>query len=269
LADKEARLDAGDEVTAMLDSSPRYTAIPGPSDLDETSIWDKGLTRQTVAELADRYDVDAVLALEAFDSDSDVIDVGALARAESSEDVAEEVAWYILERRTEVLTSFRVYDADGDVIDGLREYRAGNVFDAEGETLEATLAGLPDGRSVVRGLALDASRDYAGRVAPLWETVDRPLYRGHPALEAGNDAAMSGNAALARESWESLVSGVDQEVAAQACFNLAVLAESEGELAMALDLATLSVDKSWSGRADTYVSELQALVEANGERLQR
>lgn len=269
LADKEARLDAVDEVLGMLDESPRYTVVAGPDRIEETTIWDRGLSEDAVAELAARYDADAVLALEAFDSDSDVIDVTELLRAEDAGDVAEEIAWYVARRETEVLTSWRVYDTDGFALDQVREIRLGNLFDAEGESLETAIAGLPDGRSVVRGLALDAARDYGARIAPVWTTANRTLYTGSAGLDAGVDAARGGDLEAADKAFRTAMGSPDPSIAAKARMNAAVVAEARGDIGQALELAEAGARVLGTHGAYDYAAELRGFVRAHGEHLPR
>jgi hypothetical protein len=269
LADRDARRDALDEVVASLRASPRYTVVPSPVALQDGTIWDRELDPGLVADLAWAHDADAVLALQALDSDSDLLDVSRLLEADSEAEVAAELALYIARRETTVVTAWQVYDARGHALDRVREIRVGSVLDAEGETWEEAVAGLPDGRSVVRGLALDAARDYGARIAPHWIQVERPLHRGGPDLEAGVQAAQAGDHALARERWLRAAADTDLEIAGRALHNLAVLAEAEGALGEALEHARQADRHLRTGASADYAAELAWMVEAHGPWLPR
>lgn len=263
-SDRDAREAALQELVAVLDSSPRYEAVLVDT-IEGTSIWDKELSHHAISDVAYAWDADAVLALTAFDSDSDITElVEAVVpnKDESEAEQAEEIVKYILTRDTKIVASWTVYDADGYALDRLREHRLGSVFDAEGETIEEALAGLPDGRSVVRGLALDAAREYGARIAPLWIEVDRPMY-GEEELSPGVRMAQSGDMAGAiRFFQETIRSTGDLELAGKASYNLAVCHEAKGSLSLALAHAEQAHDLIGRSRTGDYVSELAWLLGA-------
>ena len=98
---------------------------------------------------------------------------------------------------------------------------------------------LPDGRSVVKGLANDSARDYAARIAPLWERVYRPIYgKGSALLEQARDAVNAGDIGYAVTLWTEAARSASIDESGRALYNLAVAAEQRGDLAGALDLAT-------------------------------
>jgi hypothetical protein len=263
-ADSEGRAAAVEEVAAVIDESPRFEVVGvlGEGEVS-TSIWDRDLPAAEAVDLCRTWDADAVVALDAFDSDSDILDLTPVVTA-APEDVAEEIAWYIARRETRLLTSWEVYDGrDGDPLDAFREVDIGNMFDAEGETWEEALAGLPDGTSVVRGLALDSADDYGGRIAPVWETVRRPIYaRGYPLLEEAGDDVRAGDLDASLARWEGAFDARDDELAGKCLYNAAVLAEYRGDLDEALDLAEKAEERLPNYRIASYTDEISELAAA-------
>lgn len=259
-ADRDGRNAAIAEMQNVLKGSPRYDVLGvlGEGDVS-TSIWDNDAAPAEIVKLCDQYACDAVVALDSFDSDSDILD---LTETIASGPDAGEVLAYMARRDTKLLTSWDVYDGlDGLSLDAFRDLEYGNIFDAEGDTWNDAMAGLPDGRSVVKGLALDAALDYGGRIAPLWETVRRPIYgRGDDALEAAADHVRKNDLDGAVGIWSAKFDAADAELAGKCLYNAAVVAEQQGDLDGALALARDAEKKLSNGRISRYSAELATLA---------
>ena len=243
LADKEARAAAIETIKEGLDASPRFEVI----DLDVnthafgTSIFDTAMTPNQAMDLCIQVHCDGIVSLDAFDSDTrltEVIDV-----LEATED-AEAILWYQLTRTTNTVATWRFYDGvTGVAMDEVREHRIGSILDAEGDTFEEALAGIPDGRSIVKGLSTQSAEEYVTRIAPMYETVYRHLYSiGSAALEAGSDAFDSGDMNAAIAIWESCAQSTWMEEKGRCTFNLAVSHEARGDLNAAYRLAVEAND---------------------------
>jgi hypothetical protein len=261
-ADKEARFAAIEEVAAVLDGSPRYevVGILGEGDIS-TSIWDRDLSAAEAVNVCEIWGCDAIIALDAFDSDSNILDLADVVTAKP-EERAEEVAEYIARRETTLLTSWEVYDGvDGVPLDAFREIDVGNAFDARGATWAEAVAGLPDGRSVVRGLGVAAASDYGSRIAPVWESVHRTFYADDAAvLEEAGEHAAARHFEAAVALWETGFDAADAELGAKCLYNAAVVAEYQGDLDGALLLARRAEARASLGRISRYAAELEVLA---------
>lgn len=261
-ADRDGRNAAIAEIQDTLRGSPRYNVLGvlGEGEVS-TSIWDANAAPAEIVKLCDQYGCDAIVALDAFDSDSDILDLtSTIATANNAGDYAE----YMARRDTKLMTSWDVYDGlDGLTLDAYRDIEVGNIFDARADTWEEALEGLPDGRSVVKGLALDAATDYGGRIAPLWETVRRPLYgKGHDALEAAADHVRQDDLTGAVAIWETHFEDADGELAGKCLYNAAVAAEQVGDVDGALVLANQAEKRLSNNRISRYAAELHTLANA-------
>jgi hypothetical protein len=261
-ADREGRQAAVEEVASILENSPRYevVGILGEGEIS-TSIWDRDLPATEAVDVCAAWGCDAIVALDAFDSDSNILDLTEVVTAKP-EDRAEAFAEYVARRETRLLTSWEVYDGyDGIPLDAFREVDVGSVFDATGDTWGAALAGLPDGRSVVRGLGLDAAGDYGSRIAPVWETVHRTFFADdHPVLEQAGELAASRDFGAAVALWETEFDAQDPELAAKCLYNAAVVAEYHGDLDAALGFARRAAAAQPLNRITRYADELAVLA---------
>ena len=259
-ADRDGRNAAVAEMAEVLRGSPRYDVLGVLGDGEvSTSIWDDNAAPLEIKKLCDEYGCDAIVALDAFDSDSDILD---LSETVLSGPNAGDVLSYVARRDTRLLTSWDVYDGlDGLTLDAYRDVEVGNIFDADGDNWNQAMAGLPDGRSVVKGLALDASLDYGGRIAPLWETVRRPIYgKGDDTLESAADHVRQDDLDGAVAIWETKFDAADAELAGKCLYNAAVVTEQLGDLDGALVLARDAEKKLPNGRISRYSGELATLA---------
>jgi tetratricopeptide (TPR) repeat protein len=263
LADQEARDSAISAMKEGLRDSPRFEVIEASVNTRDygTSIWDVSMQPWEVIDLCVRVQCDGIVSLDAFDSDTSISEVLELAEGIDGENDAAEVIWYELTRTTNTVATWRFYDAyTGDSMDALREHRVGNILDASGATFEEAIAGIPDGRSVVKGLAEQSAEDYASRIAPVYETVYRHLYStGSEAIEAGSDAFDAGQLEQAIGIWEQCAQSDWSDEKGRCLFNLAVSYESRGDLDTAYVHAMEAHDLLGHTRTLNYVRELASL----------
>jgi len=263
LADKEARSSAIQAIKDGLNESPRFDVI----DLEVntkaygTSIFDKAMTPNQAMNLCIQVQCDGIVSLEAFDSDTQLVEVIDVIENMDGDNDAEEMLWYLLTRTTNTVATWRVYDGlTGLVMDEVREHRVGSILDAEGDSIEEALAGIPDGRSIVKGLSIQSAEEYVTRIAPMYETVYRHLYSiGSDAIEAGSLAFDSGDMNGAIQIWESCAQSTWTEEQGRCTFNLAVSHESRGNIEEAYRLATRAHELLGAVRTGNYVTELASL----------
>jgi hypothetical protein len=263
LADRESRTAAVQEVINVLTESPRFDVRHVFIDTHEygSSIWDSPMDPWEVQSLCAIHSCDGVISLDAFDSDTDVFELIETLDADSEAEVAANIATYILRRETNTVATWRFYDGfNGRILDSLREHRVGDITDAEGESWEEAVAGLPDGRSIVKGLATQSAEDYVSRIAPVFEDVLRPLYsKGGSFLEVGIQAFRMGDMEQANALWEEGTLSADPEEQGRCFYNVAVSREVTGDLTGAYDAAVEAHRILRNGRTQSYMHELNSL----------
>jgi len=263
LADREARASAIQTVVSGLQESPRFEVITVNINTKNygTSIWDRPLERWEAIDICMAVDCDGIISLDAFDSDTSVTEVIELAESMDGDNDAEEIIWYQLTRETNTVATWRFYDGfTGGMVDERREHRVGNFLDASGATFEEALAGLPDGRSVVKGLAEQSAEDYTSRIAPRFETVYRHLYsKGSEAIEHGSDLFDAGDLDGATAIWAECAESDWSEESGKCLFNLAISKEARGDLEGAYVDAMEAHRLLGDSRTRNYVRELASL----------
>ena len=263
LADKEARSSAIRAMVSGLESSPRFEVIHANVNGRDygSSVWDRPMDRWQAIDLCMAVDCDGIVSLDAFDSDTSITELIDVIGNADGENDAEEILWYQLTRETNTVATWRFYDGfHGGIVDEIREHRVGNFFDASGSTFEEALAGLPDGRSVVKGLAEQSADEYVSRIAPRYETVYRHLYsKGSDAIEAGSDAFDAGQLEEAIAIWTDCAQSDWSEERGRCTFNLAVSKEARGDLEGAYADAVEAHRLLGAERTRNYVRELASL----------
>lgn len=263
LADKEARSAAIQAIKEGLSESPRFEVIDADISTRAfgSSIFDKPMTPNQAMDLCIEVQCDGIVSLDAFDSDTRLTEVIDVLEGMDGENDAEDMLWYQLTRTTNTVATWRFYDGlTGVVMDEVREHRLGSILDAEGDTLEEALAGIPDGRSIVKGLSIQSAEEYLTRIAPMYETVYRHLYStGSEAIEAGSVAFDAGDMNAAIVIWESCAQSSWTEEQGRCTFNLAVSHEARGNMEEAYALATEAHALLGAIRTGNYVTELDSL----------
>jgi hypothetical protein len=261
-ADRRGRDQALFGLTETLRSSPRFEVLrPAPEDVD-TSLFDRELSWDTAHAICRQAGCDAILGLEAFDSDvRDAFDTRQVEETLES-GVKVHRTEHTVERTTRVVTAWRLYDVGREtVVDDLRDHGQSRSWRQSADTRDAALARLPSNQDVVGAVAFDSGVGYARRIAPTPITVARAWYgRGDDALTEARLLAKAGDWDAAARVWESLVEHADAKIRGRAAFDLAVHHERAGRLERALEWAQRAAVYLANSRSRQYVVTLQTRV---------
>jgi hypothetical protein len=265
MGDREGAESALRTLSYTLGESPRFEVVVPNVDSEQTDsgIFDRELDFRVVKRICRRHHCDALLALEAFDSDSHLhIDGDAIDEDKDYTDVT-------VSRDTRVLAAWRLYDADEDrILDSTREWTRSETWNHHGDTLADARRGLPSQEYTIRHLGDIMGRDYGARIAPTWFDVTRYYYgKGSPELKEGKRYVKAGDWEGARKIWRGLVDDPDRKVRGRARFNLALAFEVDGELERALDRAKKAAVDLHNGRSRDYVRILERRIR-DQERLE-
>jgi hypothetical protein len=179
-------------------------------------------------------DAQAVLALEAFASDS-LVDVTSDEVTETVEGKEVTRTVFTAERATKVEATWRLYDDDGSVIDLLEAAGTTDTWSATGATRELAEQALPPVRDAIEELAWGAGTAYGRRIAPWYGKVTRDYFvRGDPRLAEAKDAVRVGDWKSAITAWNEVSAKGPKEVRARAEYDLAVAYEVKGQYRRAL-----------------------------------
>jgi len=266
MGDREGAEAALGNVAATLGESPRFEVVVPNVSADEadSGIFDKELDYRVVKKICRRAHCDALLALEAFDSDSYLdIDGNPIDDNKTYTDVT-------VSRHTKVLAAWRLYDADEDrILDETRDWTRTETWNNHGDTLAEARRGLPSQEYTIRYLGDIMGHDYGARIAPTWFDVTRYYYgKGSPELKEGKHYVRASDWEGAKKIWRGLLDHSDRKVRGRAEFNMALALEVDGALERALEHAKKAAVDLHNGRARQYVRILEWRIR-DQERLEQ
>jgi len=166
-------------------------------------------------------------------------------------------------------TVWRIYDLTRDTVIDEYVLRKTSDWYAYNEDFQASLDGLPLTADGIRAAAFEVGTRYGTRISPGWMEVVRYYHvsGGREMRDAGKMAG-EGDWKGAAEIWEKLAYAEDERIAARACFNMALVCETEDLMVPALDWAI----KSFSIRQTTLTRDYIDLLKERYEdrkKLQR
>jgi len=235
-----------------LDRSPRFGVVnpeiklPGSG----TEFLPAPLPAHEVRRLCNEYSADALVAIEAFDSDHDTD------KEEKKTGLFGLGTKEVYEREANVEFGWRFYDgATGYLLD---EYEGTDSVLIEKRNQDD----LPTTAKIVKHFGTGAGRTYARRIAP---TIDQILLsfhgKGSDRLKAGKKLAKKGKWGEAERLWMEEVDNPDFKVRGRAAHNVAVAHEVLGDLQGALEWATIASHEYANEVAWEYYEELSMRVE--------
>ena len=205
------------------------------------------LTVGEIQQLASKYNADYILALENYDVgfvQDEVI------RTKNSDGSTSRIARYSLA----IKSSWVLYDKAGHSFKELH----GNAskYHSERSVLSGLLAvgpALGSNTKFVEEVSISAGRRVADYFKAQRVSVDRPLYTDK-VLKSSADAIKKGDYRLAQQELEVLAKSSDARISSKAYYNLAVMADLEGNRRSAIDFAELSIRKKKNIYADMLLN---------------
>ncbi|MFC2081145.1 DUF6340 family protein [Bacteroidota bacterium] len=249
--DKLATQILMDGVHSIMASSATLDFIRTPEVLKGTayisSAFPAPLDWEIIQDLSSKYKVDAIMAIEIFDSDFIVIPgVGKTVKVE---------------------TGIRMYDpATKNILD---QYIFSHQMGVDGpaHSLEQALGSLLNKNAAIREVSYDAGVIYGRRISPSWYQVSRDYYRrskrdrnlaeGARMMEVNDwDAA---KAALQR----TVETGKKRKTLGRAAHNMAVVFEIEGNLPEAKSWAQTAWGKYKNKKSRDYLYDINHRINQN------
>lgn len=213
-----------------------------------------------------QYDVDAVLAIEKYDTDQSTSTRSRqVKRKKDGEEYTETVYDSKIDMRVHI--GWRLYDNERRVIIDEFEVTEGGDDSATGSSEEEAVRRLTNQSDMARQISFEAGTLYGMRIAPVWVSVDRQFYT--KAKKADKEpmqrAARYAKANQWEEAagiWRDLINNPrDAKTAGKAAHNMAVAAERAGHLESALDWANKAYLEFNNKGSQTYARDLQWRIE--------
>ena len=263
MADREASLECMRGLASGLNNAPRFNAVVIEGvDLRGTGTreWPDFLDWQQVEELCSRFRVDALIALETFDSDVHLHQSSAdVERVIDKQKVI--VKEYYADLRMNVRSGWTIYDpATRQIIDRNSfsdEMRWSESADSE----QDVLARLPSKRGAINESGYYSGSRYAIRISPAWFTESRSYFRKatdefkvaskYVKQERWNDAI---------QIWKKYTQDPDAKIAGKACYNMALASEVDGNLPLALEWARRAWQQHGLKKARNYIELIEMRI---------
>jgi hypothetical protein len=263
-ADTEGRRETVRGLREMLATSSRYE-VAQPAGIDrEQSLFDRELSWRGATKICRDAGCDAIVALEAFDSDtSDDFRSRQVERTDSNGRKYNATEWTV-DRRTRVLTAWRIYQPEGQrILDDLRDRTDTHSWTGRGDSRAEAMRNLPSQFDAVRLSAYRAGAAYGRRISPTPLLVYRSFYpRGgkSDALKLGKNYMRARDYEGAIRVYEGLTDHPESKIRGRAQFNLAVAEEAMGRFERSLTAARAAAVTLGNGRARRYVVTVEQRI---------
>lgn len=268
-ADPEGRQAALNDLAWLLREGDRFEVITpnvDPKSVD-SGLFETQMEWQKAKRFCKKHECDGIIALEAFDSDTDIINLNEGNPLRYDED---NIPVFGARRSTRVMASWRLYDTtNSSIIDESRDRTYARDYNGEGSTLESARSGLPRGVETVKALGSEAGKAYAGRISPTWRWETRTWFsKGSPDLKMAKRHVKAADWEGAAEIWRRGLESADPKERGKSSFNLALYNERKGNLRRALKLAKDGAVAVANGRTRAYVAILERRLR-DQERLEQ
>jgi len=261
LADREGSFNCIRGVEEKLRQSPRIRAVAIESDKYRgtgTRQFPELLDWRAVEDICRQYGVDAILALETFDSDFEIrkrtsrhkekVNGREVTRTEHHADL-----------RVDVGSGWRLYDPIHRKIIDQVNFNDRKEWSGSGKTEQEALDDLPSKRHSINESGRFAGVQLANRISPNWRTESRTFFvKGNDALKDAKTQVRYNNWDAAIVIWKKLAESNDSEIAGKACYNLALASEMKGNIDLAIVWAEKAMKNYHIRKARNYVAILHA-----------
>jgi hypothetical protein len=255
-----------------LNTSPRYEVIRATERLKGglfSQTYPRALSWEEVESLAARYNADAVLALELFNSDWIVTDRAKQitvkeGTGKDARDVV--VSGVYVEGVANVSVGYRLYDPITRTITDQHRYSKTNTWSAEARNKTQAMANLITKVAATEYVGRMAGLSYAHRIAPMYVNINRGLYSQSKygnSLQQGAREAEVGQWEKAIGTWQKGLATADDKAASRLLYNLAVAHEVLGQLDLAQQFAGEAYSRYGFKAGRRYARELNELIQAD------
>jgi hypothetical protein len=261
--DRRAAESALGGLTEALAGSPRFTITRPNREIQGTGRGDfpPPIAIATVQEVCNMSNAQALVTIEAFDSDTRLACVAEKRTRKTKEGVTEEYIVYKATKNVDVTVGWRLYDGrNGAVADEFRMFETVRFF-AEGATEAIAIANLPNRDYMTREIGRVTGLRYSARISPTWNWISRTYYgRGNDALKVAKRAVKVNDFERAAQYWTKAQEDPKLKVKGRATYNMALSAEIDGRLEDALEIAREAYRQYGNNKARQYTFLLEQRI---------
>ena len=242
-------------IETML-NSPRFDLVkPSTTTLKGTGTgaFPANLPWDVVQRICEESGADALITLEAFDSDSRVAYRNVVVKEKQKDGRMIDVPYVDSDMRMTVTNGWRIYDYRNQRI--IDEFRSDDFmnFNGRGRVQQEALANLPQRFDMLMRTGYHAGTQYGHRISPMWGRVTREFYKkGNDEMKKAKRYADVNKWDEAAMIWRDLTKSTENKVAERASYNMAVYCEVQGRLDLALEWANNTYKDYGLKRARDY-----------------
>jgi hypothetical protein len=259
--DKDGAMESVKGLQEELKNNERFIEVKTIDDIlfktTKMAIFPAPLSWEIVEMLCNESSVDALFALEKYDTDTKLnystrkvelkTPLGAIPGLEHKADM-----------QTIVETGWRIYYPAGKVILDEYVYNESIVFSGTGINPLVAAAALIGRKDAVNQASNKAGRSYALRILPYQIRVTRDYYvKGTNNFKIAKRKAQVGKWDEAGQLWEKETNNSSGKIAGRACYNMAIINEINGDLDTALGWAQKAYEDYNNKKALDYVRILR------------
>ncbi len=260
-ADREGSQESMRGLAAGLNANPRFTAVLIEGvDLrgTGTAVWPEFLDWGEVNNLCERFRVDAIVALETFDSD--------ISLREGSREVERTinkkkvmVTEYYGDLRLVVRSGWTIYNPDDQRIVDRNAFTDEMEWNETGDSPKNVISKFPSKRRAINESGNYSGRQYAMRISPTWMTESRSYFRkANDEFKEASKYVKQDNWNEAIAIWKRYTTNADPVIAGRANYNMALASEVEGNLSLALEWANRAWKEFEVKKARNYIQLLES-----------
>lgn len=260
--DKEGAESA---LTGLYDELSGYNRFENVVIIDDIEIQRKGLGVfpaalgwEAVKQICDEFDVDVLLSLEFYDTDTKASYESTMVTVPNNLGIKANIPGHKVTLNTEIKNGWRVYDPSQKYI--LDEYVENNHIVSVGEGVNPVKAveAIIGRKEAVLQTSAQLGNRYGRNLMPLRKRVTREYFvRGTDNFKVAQRRAQTGDWDGAAELWEKEVHNTDAKIAGRACYNMAIINEINGDLDKAMEWASKSYADYDIDNALKYVNVLK------------
>lgn len=220
-------------------------------------IMDKPLEWPLLKTMSEENDVDVIIVLEAYDTDTHL---GVEKYVEVQETPRGEVRHAKTDTKmtVSIKVGWRIYKPNSNQIIDQRQFKRSFNYVSDKKNPVEMLAGAVNSVSAVRDFSYQVGQDYAHMVLAHNVRVSRRYYvRGADNFKTGKRLAQTGKWDEAAKLWSEETKNADAKIAGRAYYNMAIINEINGDLDAAIDWAGQSYSKFDNKKALSYLNVLK------------
>jgi len=256
-----------------LSVSPRFQiklATERLSGNSLTSAFPEALPWTQIQTLCDKYEADAVIAVEIFDTDF-IVTNGTRVKEVTENGVKRNVDEYYAQGVNNLKMGLRMYNPKTSQIVDQQILKERGTWNAAASSKAGALLALIDKADATHQLSSRIGADYAYRISPMSVRITR-TFRGNakktPALAQGSRLADVAKWEEAIEVWKSGILGAKEKHQGYLSYNIAVAYEILGDMDNAKEWASKSYTQYGNKTGNLYLKLLNLRIE-NEKRAER